>query len=413
MDLILKNISLFAGENLEYIENGYIVIKNGRIEKVGTGKYTGKSNMNTFEGRGILVIPGFINAHTHIGDSIGKDIGVDSTFESRIHPVHGIKNKILKRSEKKHLVSFMRSSIISMMKKGIVAFADFREGGLYGIEQITEASAGLSIKSIILGRPEHYYDISRDFNKNPKIPQDVMESIHSILDISDGLGISGANENTDNSLNEYRNIIQKRSLKKKYLLGIHAAESPETENKSITVTGKSEVQRIISNLLPNFVVHLTNALDIDIRLVAQKKIGVVVCPRANATLGVGIPKIAKMLKFGCRVAIGTDNIMINSPDMFRELDYIWKVTRTLGDGAISAREILKMATVNGGKILGIKSGSLLVGMSADMIFIDKANLDISPMHDPHVSIVHRASANSILNVMISGKFVDEDEFSCM
>jgi cytosine/adenosine deaminase-related metal-dependent hydrolase len=52
-------------------------------------------------------------------------------------------------------------------------------------------------------------------------------------------------------------------------------------------------------------------------------------------------------------------------------------------------------------------------MSADMIFIDKANLDISPMHDPHVSIVHRASANSILNVMISGKFVDEDEFSCM
>lgn len=413
MDLILKNISLFAGENLEYIENGYIVIKNGRIEKVGTGKYTGKSNMNTFEGRGILVIPGFINAHTHIGDSIGKDIGVDSTFESRIHPVHGIKNKILKRSEKKHLVSFMRSSIISMMKKGIVAFADFREGGLYGIEQITEASAGLSIKSIILGRPEHYYDISRDFNKNPKIPQDVMESIHSILDISDGLGISGANENTDNSLNEYRNIIQKRSLKKKYLLGIHAAESPETENKSITVTGKSEVQRIISNLLPNFVVHLTNALDIDIRLVAQKKIGIVVCPRANATLGVGIPKIAKMLKFGCRVAIGTDNIMINSPDMFRELDYIWKVTRTLGDGAISAREILKMATVNGGKILGIKSGSLLVGMSADMIFIDKANLDISPMHDPHVSIVHRASANSILNVMISGKFVDEDEFSCM
>ena len=120
-----------------------------------------------------------------------------------------------------------------------------------------------------------------------------------------------------------------------------------------------------------------------------------------------------MLKFGCRVAIGTDNIMINSPDMFRELDYIWKVSRTLGDGAISAREILKMATVNGGKILGIKSGSLLAGMSADMIFIDKTNLDISPMHDPHVSIVHRASANSILNVMISGKFVDEDEFSCM
>lgn len=413
MDLVLKNISLFAGENLDYVDNGYIVIKNGKIEKVGAGEYKSKSNKNIFEGRGILVIPGFINAHTHIGDSIGKDIGVDSKFESRIHPVHGIKNRILKRSERGHLVNFMRSSMISMMKKGIVVIADFREGGIHGIEQFTEATSGLSIKSIILGRPEHYFDISHDFYKNPRIPQHVMDSIHNILDISDGLGISGANENTDNSLNEYRNIIQKRSLKKKYLLGIHSSESTETEKKSITVTGKSEVQRIIANLLPNFVVHLTNASDVDIKLVAHNEIGIVICPRANATLGVGIPKVSKMLNFGCLVAIGTDNIMINSPDMFRELDYLWKITRTLKDGAISARDILKMATVNGGKILGINSGSLMAGMSADMMFIDKTNLDISPMHDPHVSIIHRASANSILNVMINGKFVDEDEFSCM
>jgi len=413
LDLILKNISLFSGENLDYIDNGYMVIRNGKIEKVGTGKYKSKSNKNIFEGRGILVMPGFINAHTHIGDSIGKDIGVDSAFESRIHTVHGIKNKILKRSERTHLINFMRNSMISMMKKGIVVIADFREGGMFGIEQITEAASGLSIKGIILGRPEHYFDISRDFDKNQNIPQHVMESIHSILDISDGLGISGANENTDNSLNEYRRIIQERSLKKKYLLGIHSSESPETEKKSKNVTGKSEVQRIIARLVPNFIVHLTNASDVDIKLVADNKIGVVICPRANATLGVGTPKISKMLKFGCLVAIGTDNVMINSPDMFRELDYIWKITRTLEDGTISAREILKMATVNGGKILGINSGSLMAGMSADMIFIDKTNLDISPMHDPHVSIIHRASANSILNVMIKGKFVDEDEFSCM
>jgi cytosine/adenosine deaminase-related metal-dependent hydrolase len=99
--------------------------------------------------------------------------------------------------------------------------------------------------------------------------------------------------------------------------------------------------------------------------------------------------------------------------MFRELDYIWKLSRTTEGGPISAREILKMATVNGGKILGINSGSLTAGMSADMIFIDKTNLDISPMHDPHVSIVHRANANSILNVMINGKFVDGNEFYCM
>jgi cytosine/adenosine deaminase-related metal-dependent hydrolase len=408
MDLIIRNISLLFGENLDYIVNGYIIIKSGRIKRVGSGEYEGRYDGPIYEGEGILACPGFINAHTHIGDSFGKDIDVDSTFDTRIHPVHGVKNRILQKSERKHLINFMRSSAISMMRNGIVAFADFREGGLQGIDQIKEATSGLSIKSIVLGRPDYYYDISRDFHQNRKLPPDVIELICNLLDIADGLGISGANENTDKSLNEYREIIQKKSLKKKYLIAIHASESLDTEKKSITVTGKSEVQRIIANLLPNFIVHLTNASDFDIELVGMKKIGIVVCPRANGTLGVGVPKIARMLSLGCCIGIGTDNIMINSPNMFRELDYIWKLTRTFEHRPISAREILKMATVNGGKILGINSGAIMAGMSADMIFIDKNNLDISPMHDPYTSIVHRANVNSILNVMINGKFVDGD-----
>ena len=408
MDLIIRNISLFFGENLDYIDKGYIIINRGIIKRVGIGDYKGGYDDPIYEGEGILACPGFINAHTHIGDSFGKDIGIDSSFETRIHPIHGIKNKILQKSERKHLINFMRSSAISMMRNGVAVFADFREGGLQGIDQIKEATSGLSIKSIVLGRPEYYYDISRDFYKNRKFTPDVIKLICNILNFADGLGISGANENTDSSLNQYREIIQKKSLKKKYLIGIHASESLETEKKSITVTGKSEVQRIIGNLSPNFIVHLTNASDLDIKLVAKKKIGIVVCPRANGTLGVGIPKIAKMLSHGCCIGIGTDNIMINSPDMFRELDYIWKLTRTLENKPVPPREILKMATVNGAKILGINSGAIVTGRSADMIFIDKNNLDISPMHDPHTSIVHRANPNTILNVMIDGKFVDGD-----
>jgi len=406
MDLIVKNISLLFGENLDYIDNGYIIIKSGRIKRVGSGDYREKDDGPIYDGEGILACPGFVNAHTHIGDSIGKDIGIDSSFESRIHPIHGIKNKILQKSDRKHLIKFMRSSAISMMRNGIVVFADFREGGLQGIDQIKEATSGLSIKSIVLGRPEHYYDISRDFYNNPKFGLNVIRLIRNILKFADGLGISGANENTDGSLNQYREIVQKKSMKKKYLIGIHSSESPESGKKSMTITGKSEVQRIITNLIPNFIVHLTNASDADIKLVAKKKIGVVVCPRANGTLGVGIPKIAKMLNFGCRIGIGTDNIMINSPDMFRELDFIWKLNRSLSDKPISARDILKMATVNGGKILGTNSGAIMAGYAADIIFIDKNNLDISPMHDPHTSIVHRVNTNAILNVMIDGKFVD-------
>jgi cytosine/adenosine deaminase-related metal-dependent hydrolase len=280
MALIFSNISLFIGENLEYVDKGYVVVEDGKIESVGIGDYKGRSDGRMYDGEGILAIPGFINAHTHIGDSLGKDIGVDSAFEARIHPIHGIKIKILRKSKRTHLVKFMRSSAMSMMRNGIIAFADFREGGLEGIEQLRDAISGLSIKDTVLGRPEFYQDISKDFVKNPKLPQDVIDLVSKIANKSDGLGISGANENTDNSLNEYGKLIRKNSLKKKFLIGIHAAESIETTKKSIDITGKTEVQRIVSKLLPNFIVHLTHASDNDIGLVARKQIGIVVCPRA-------------------------------------------------------------------------------------------------------------------------------------
>ena len=84
--------------------------------------------------------------------------------------------------------------------------------------------------------------------------------------------------------------------------------------------GKTEIERIIHYLGPNIIVHMTNVTDDDISLVSKKGIGIVVCPRANGILGVGIPKVARMLRLGFKIGIGTDNVMINSPDIFRELD---------------------------------------------------------------------------------------------
>jgi cytosine/adenosine deaminase-related metal-dependent hydrolase len=72
---------------------------------------------------------------------------------------------------------------------------------------------------------------------------------------------------------------------------------------------------------------------------------------------------------------------------------------------IDAREILKMATVNGARILRLNSGCIEAGRAADLIFIDKGHADLYPMHDPHASIVHRLSESSIRSVMIDGRFV--------
>ena len=427
MPQIIKNASLLLGKDLTFVNAGFIEIgKNGIIKSARAGNYNGNDNDcgNVIDAEGFLIIPGFINAHTHIGDSIGKDVAVDSGFNARIHPVFGVKKRILQKSKPEHLKTFIRSSAISMMRKGIVAFGDFREGGPHGIKLLKEAIYDLSIKCVILGRVEYYIDLAKKARsdnvafggeaggqgrkKNTiRLPPHILQTVSNVLEVADGLGISSANENSDESLKQYNELLQKKNNKKrrskKLLMAIHAAESQNSNDFS---RSKMEVARIMKYLKPDIIVHMTNATDDDISIVAKKRTRVIVCPRANGILGVGIPRIGKMLKYRCIVGIGTDNVMLNSPDIFREMDYLWKVSRATEPEFITAREILKMATVNGAEILGLNSGCIKTGRSADIIFIDKKHLDLYPIHDPYSSVVHRASQDSIRAVMINGEFID-------
>jgi cytosine/adenosine deaminase-related metal-dependent hydrolase len=91
--------------------------------------------------------------------------------------------------------------------------------------------------------------------------------------------------------------------------------------------------------------------------------------------------------------------------MFREMDYIWKVSMATNQKRIDAKQILKMATSNTGKILNKKIGSIKEGYLADCIFIDKHAIDLAPMHNPYASIVHRTSESAIKSVMIGGKII--------
>ena len=158
-------------------------------------------------------------------------------------------------------------------------------------------------------------------------------------------------------------------------------------------------------LNPSFLIHMTFATNNDLKLAAKKTRGIVVCPRANSALAEGIPNISLMQKYGCNITIGTDNVMINSPDIFREMDYLWKVTMGMSQNRFEPKQILKMATVNAGKMLNQKIGCIKENYFADCIFIDKNSLDLEPMNNVHASIVHRASEKSIKAVMIGGEIV--------
>lgn len=312
-----------------------------------------------------------------------------------------------------------------MIKKGIVTFIDFREGGVQGVQLLLDSLTGLPIKSVILGRIEYYFDLKeiqmfgrQKDNKfyNPSIPSRILSSIRDLLKLSDGLGISGANENTDSALKQYRSTIKKfqeQYPKKRKIIAIHAAESKKTLDFSNKYTKKTEVERIITFLKPNILVHMTHASLNDLMLASKNKIGIVLCPRSNGILGNGIPDVMSMLKLGCKIAIGTDNIMVNSPDLLRELDYLWKVFKSPSSRystTVKLKELLKMITVNPGELFRLNSGSIDKGKFADLLFIDKFHLDLQPIHNVYSSIIHRLPYDAIKSVMINGRFVNDITF---
>ena len=391
--MILKNISVLYGDDLKFIESTNIKITDKKFHSISTQIISPKEEI--FDCKGLLLIPGLINSHTHIGDSIGKDVSLDSSVDSKIHPVSGIKQKILAETPKKELARFIRKSAISMLRKGTTTFVDFREGGIEGIQLLRNAIKENPIRSIILGRI-NYYQTKSEIKKNTPMPESYKTELKLLLRECDGVGISGPNENSDSNLNTYSKV--------KKLRAIHSAETVQSYSTSKIITGCSEPIRALL-AKPTFLVHMTFATKNDLRKISNKIRGIVICPRANAVLAEGIPDIILMDNMNCNLAIGTDNVMINSPDLFREMDYLWKVSMALHKKRIDPKIILKMVTVNAGKLLNQKIGVIKKGFLADCLFLEKKSIDLDPLNNPHAAVVHRASENSIKAVMIGGEFV--------
>ncbi|MDY6966464.1 MAG: amidohydrolase family protein, partial [Halobacteriota archaeon] len=140
MEYVISGTVVY-GDEFELMQ-GYVAIKDGIISEIGTGKVE-----SVAEG---IIIPAFVNAHTHIGDSIEKDVPF-MTLDELVGP-GGLKHRILKETAYNDLVDSMRLAISDMISCGTALFADFRESGVMGVEALREAVSGSPIDVSIFGR---------------------------------------------------------------------------------------------------------------------------------------------------------------------------------------------------------------------------------------------------------------------
>lgn len=412
--MLLRNACALLGPSLSPAARADIGESGGAFDRIAPrGKRAeARRGEDVYDCEGLLAVPALVNAHTHVGDSIAKDAAPGRTVDERVHPVLGAKPRILARSRPDHLEAMMRASCASMLAGGTTTFADFREGGPEGADMLARAASGLPVRPVVLGRIEAYDNVGDGAEGGRPAAE-----IARLLSRCDGVGLSGPNENSDEALAAYARAVRRPRLR-----AIHAAETAASSAASKRRTGRTEVERALL-LRPHILVHMTHATDADLLAAARAGAAVVVCPRSNAALGSGLPDVPRMLAAGCRVALGTDNVMVNAPDMFREMDYLGRATEAMqaergrgrgrgggGDAPpdpqpLAARAILRMATVDGGAALRRRVGAIARGMAADCMLIERHSVDLEPMHDPWAAVVHRASASSIRAVVSGGRVV--------
>ena len=379
--MTIKNGLVLYGVNLEPMETNVIIDDKGEIVKLSSNDVQGE----VVDASGCIVCPAFINAHTHIGDSFIKDLGDGLSIEELVKPPHGLKHECLAKASREEVISSMHESARDMLYNGISTFIDFREGGVNGVNMLKEAVYDLPINVCILGRDDRFYD--------EDIGIDEVRSITSeLLRCCDGVGLSGL---SDIRFEVVEAIVDVCNGEGK-ISAIHVAEYYELQEDSVDKTGESEIKRALLAKC-GVLVHGTYPVLDDFKAVGESSPFIVCCSRSNGMLGSGLPPVSSYLDEGVDVCLGSDNVMFNSPDMFREMEYVLKSTRgAYRSRKFCARDVLKMCTINGFKILG-KDISIREGNVSDILIIKRKS------NDPWLSIVNRSSSVDIVQFIIGNE----------
>ncbi len=292
------------------LADGYVRIVDGNIEELHVGIAPSSSAR-------VLLLPGFVNSHVHLGDTIAYP-APRGTVEEIVGPPNGHKHKVLRTSRDRDKQAAMRSASDLMISSGTILFGDFREEGLSGIRSLKSAIKGRAIGAKIFGRPAR--------------GEVTDEELKQILRESDGIGMS--------SLRDWPyDLLKRLSGEAKATGKLFAMHASETVREDMD---------LILDLKPDFLVHLCKANNDDIASCVEAEVPIVVCPRSNEFFGLD-PRIPRLMDAGAVVALGTDNGMISRPDMIEEMKACFRLSRS-GAG-LKPAGIVNLATFSGRKVL--------------------------------------------------------------
>jgi 5-methylthioadenosine/S-adenosylhomocysteine deaminase len=407
-----------AGPN---IERGSVAIRDGEIVAVGASNEIDRQYQarTVIKAGGHAIVPGFVNAHTHVPMTLFRGIADDREL------MDWLNNFIFPAEAKNVDRDFVkwgtRLAAAEMIRSGTTTFGDMyyfesdiaretKAAGLRGVLGNTLIDFPAPDNKTWDAMIQYIRDYARQWKGDrlitpamaPHAPFTVStDHLRQVRALATELGIPiliHVSETKD----ELRQVAEKQN-----------GMTPGAYLDSIGFLG--------DDVVAAHGVHLTPG---ELRTFAAKKTGVVHCPESNQMLASGVAPVVEMIRAGMEVGLGTDGPAgsNNNLDMVEEMASAARLQKVMRNDpkAISAREVLRLATIGGAQVLGLadKIGTLERGKRADVVVIDLHSVRSQPVYSVESAIVYAASGSAVVTTIVDGKILmrrgelltlDEDE----
>lgn len=388
------------------LEHHAIAIRDGRIVAIEPDEIAKKRFAAArFVSRPThVLLPGFVNAHTHGAMTLLRGAAESSRFE------HWLKQQVWPLEQRWLDAEYVRDgtelAIADMITSGTTCFADMH---LYP-EVVAQTAADAKIRACIAspivdfatgwaGSTDEYLDkglkLHDEYRNDPLVS--TMLAPYAPWAVSDAT----------------LSRVQRLADELEAPVAMHVNESPsDNEPGAERAIARLERLGLLSPLLT--AIHMVHVTDDDLTRAANGGISVVHCPQSNLKLGNGIARISAFRRHGINVTLGTDGAASNNDlsmlDEMRTAALLATGTPREASAAMDAHDWLQIATLNGARALclGDQIGSLVPGKWADMCCVDLSRPHTQPVHDVAAQLVHAASRDQVTDVWVAGRALLDD-----
>jgi 5-methylthioadenosine/S-adenosylhomocysteine deaminase len=388
------------------IPAGAVVIRGNRIEAVGqAAQLAGRfPDARRLDATGRIVLPGLVNAHTHVPMTllrgVADDLDLEGFLHGRIFPAEA-------RFVDEEFVRWgTRLACLELLRGGVTTFADM----YYFEDAIAEEAARCGMRAVA---GQSLVDFPAPDHKTWEAAVAYAERFLARWRGHPLITAAVAPHATYTVSAEHLKEAHALAVRYDAPMLIHLAEARSEVEMIRQKHGEGPVEYLASlGVLDDRVVaaHMIYPTPAEIQLLAERKVGVAHCPQSNMKVAAGIAPVPALLAAGVAVGVATDGAASNNDlSLWEEMDTAAKLHKvTSGDPTVlPARTALAMATRLGAEAVGLgrEVGSLEAGKRADIILVRTDGLHQIPSYDPYSLLVYATKASDVDTVIIDGQVV--------